>query len=221
MSAGGYIYILTNPAFEEYVKIGYADNVEQRMKQLNKSEAVPFAFRIYATYRVSQRLKDKEAHKIIDVLNRDLRSRDIVDGKLREREFFKISPEEAYSIFEAMAEIHGCHDCLKKYTATKEEEEEEKKAQDNRVEERKRRSPFTFSMVDIPIDAELECPDVEHDGAITVCDDRHVLYQGKKWAMTTLVHHLLKKEFTGAGTEYFKYEGEWLNERRQRMEQQS
>lgn len=28
--AKGYIYILTNPSFEEYVKIGYAHDVELR-----------------------------------------------------------------------------------------------------------------------------------------------------------------------------------------------
>lgn len=31
----GVIYILTNPSFNQYVKIGYADNVETRLKQLN------------------------------------------------------------------------------------------------------------------------------------------------------------------------------------------
>ena len=36
------IYILTNPSFPQYVKIGYADNVETRLKQLNnKHRAVP------------------------------------------------------------------------------------------------------------------------------------------------------------------------------------
>jgi len=28
----GVIYILTNPSFPEYVKIGYADNLEKRMQ---------------------------------------------------------------------------------------------------------------------------------------------------------------------------------------------
>ena len=45
----GAIYILTNPSFKEYVKIGYADDVEKRLQQLNRSECTPFAFRIYAT----------------------------------------------------------------------------------------------------------------------------------------------------------------------------
>ena len=48
----GVIYILTNPSFPQYVKIGYADNVESRLKQLNNSECIPFAFRIYSTYEV-------------------------------------------------------------------------------------------------------------------------------------------------------------------------
>ena len=36
----GSIYILTNPSFPEYVKIGYADDVNKRVQQLNSSEAV-------------------------------------------------------------------------------------------------------------------------------------------------------------------------------------
>lgn len=44
----GYIYILTNQSFPEYVKIGYADNVDERIAQLNRSECTPFAFRKYA-----------------------------------------------------------------------------------------------------------------------------------------------------------------------------
>ena len=30
------------------MKIGYADNMENRLKQLNRSECIPFAFRVYA-----------------------------------------------------------------------------------------------------------------------------------------------------------------------------
>lgn len=36
MGNKGVIYILTNPSFPQYVKIGYADNVESRLKQLNR-----------------------------------------------------------------------------------------------------------------------------------------------------------------------------------------
>ena len=58
----GVIYILTNPSFPEYVKIGYADDIDARLKQLNRSECIPFAFRVYATYEVASRLSDLKIH---------------------------------------------------------------------------------------------------------------------------------------------------------------
>ena len=53
MDKTGVIYILTNPSFPEYVKIGYADDIDKRLQQLNRSERIPFAFRVYATYEVN------------------------------------------------------------------------------------------------------------------------------------------------------------------------
>lgn len=78
---GGVIYILTNPSFKDYVKIGYADDIEKRLAQLNRSECVPFAFRVYATYEVDSRLSDLQVHRIIDRLNPDLRSIEEFEGK--------------------------------------------------------------------------------------------------------------------------------------------
>lgn len=103
----GYIYILTNPSFKEYVKIGYADNVQKRLAQLNRSECIPFAFRVYATYEVNSRLSDTKLHAIIDRLNPNLRSVETFEGKERKREFYAMTPEDAYSILEAIAEING------------------------------------------------------------------------------------------------------------------
>lgn len=37
----GVIYILTNPSFPDFVKIGYADDIQTRLKQLNRSECIP------------------------------------------------------------------------------------------------------------------------------------------------------------------------------------
>ena len=53
-STEGYIYILTNPSFPPYVKIGYANNVEARVKKLNQTECTPFGFRIYAKYKAKR-----------------------------------------------------------------------------------------------------------------------------------------------------------------------
>ena len=121
----GVIYILTNPSFPEYVKIGYADDIEKRLSQLNRSECIPFAFRIYAVYEVDSRLSDKKVHAIIDKLNPNLRSIEEFEGKPRVREFYAMDAEDAYSILEAIAEINGRVDKLKKYKLTDTEEKEE------------------------------------------------------------------------------------------------
>lgn len=123
---GGVIYILTNPSFPEYVKIGYADDIKKRLKQLNRSECIPFAFRVYATYEVTSRLSDLKLHSIIDKLNPNLRSIETFDGKQRIREFYAMNPEDAYSILSAIAEINNCEDKLHRVLPNADEIEDEK-----------------------------------------------------------------------------------------------
>ena len=42
----GVIYILTNPSFPDYVKIGYADDIDKRLKQL-KDDKFYYHYRRY------------------------------------------------------------------------------------------------------------------------------------------------------------------------------
>ena len=128
MEKNGVIYILTNPSFPEYVKIGYADDIDKRLQQLNRSECIPFAFRVYATYEVNSRLSDLKIHAIIDKLNPNLRSIDNFNGHKRVREFYAMSAEDAYSILEAIAEIHGCSDKLKLATMSEDDKAAEETA---------------------------------------------------------------------------------------------
>ena len=147
----GVIYILTNPSFPQYVMIGYADNVESRLKDLNRSECIPFAFRIYATYEVEERLTDLKLHALIDQLNPNLRSIDEVDGKKRVREFYAMSKEQAYSILETIAILGGRKDRLHLYEPTTEEKKNENLAQEIEEEHIERLSPFAFSKCKIPV----------------------------------------------------------------------
>lgn len=207
-NCNGVIYILTNPSFPQYVKIGYADDIDRRLAQLNRSECIPFAFRVYATYEVPSRLSDLKIHSIIDSLRSDLRSIDNFNGQKRVREFYAMSPEDAYSILEAMADIHDCRDKLKKYEMTVAEAVAEETATEIAIESRKRGNNFTFSDMQIPIGAILEFhtnPEIK----CVVVDERRVEYQGETMYLTGLASKVMgKKAF--AGPQYFKYKGAYL-----------
>lgn len=140
----GVIYILTNPSFPEYVKIGYADDIDRRLAELNRTECTPFAFRVYATYAVKTRLTDLKIHEMIDRINPALRSIDNVNGKKRVREFYAMSAEDAYLMFEAMAEIHGTTNLLVKIKPDKKQEEEEETANEVKEIAREKLIPFSF-----------------------------------------------------------------------------
>lgn len=214
----GYIYILTNPSFKEYVKIGYAADVKKRLNELNSSTAVPFAFRIYATYEVDTELSDKKLHAILDQLAPKLRSSEEYEGKLRVREFFAMTPEDAYSILEAIAGINGYTHRLKKWKPTVAEQKDEETAQEISEAHQERLKPFAFSMCNIAVGEEIEFSynGCEKSGTMcTVVDDKHVECEGAVWSLTKLAKHLLGDvKWALAGPRYFKYKGEWLNDLR-------
>ncbi len=221
MEKTGFIYILTNPSFPQYVKIGYAANVEKRLDELNRSTAVPFAFRVYATYEVDSALSDKKLHSILDKLNPDLRSTEEVDGKRRIREFYAMTPEDAYSILEAISEINGFSHRLKKWKATESEQKDEELAQEINEQHQERLSPFAFSKCNIKPGEYVEffCIGCAYSGTVCeVIDDRHVRYDGQVWSLTALAKHLTGAKSALAGPRYFKYNGEWLNDIRHRLE---
>lgn len=124
----GYIYILTNPSFSQFVKIGYADDIFQRLKQLNRSECIPFAFRLYAYYEVADRLTDIKLHTLIDKLNPGLRTIEDFNGKKRVREFYAMDAEDAYSILESIADINGLKEKLILVKPTNDEIHDEEEA---------------------------------------------------------------------------------------------
>jgi len=216
----GVVYILTNPSFPDYVKIGYADDIEKRLQQLNRSECIPFAFRVYATYEVSSRLSDLKIHSIIDKLNPNLRSIDNFKGQKRVREFYAMKPEDAYSILEAIAEIHGCVDKLHLIPLTDEEIVAESVAKEI-VEERKSRAiPFSFSLCNIPIGATLQfwkTATQETDIMCTVVDNKRVEYEGTAYSLSALAAKLSNVSYAVHGPCYFKYNGEWLNDIRDKL----
>lgn len=144
----GVIYILTNPSFPEYVKIGYADDINVRLKNLNRSECIPFAFRVYATYAVNTKLSDLKVHTMIDLMNPSLRTIDNVDGKKRVREFYAITAHDAFEMLKAMAEIHGTTDNLKLINPTNDQIKEEETASEERVKRSSIKKPSLKHLIE-------------------------------------------------------------------------
>lgn len=209
----GVIYILKNPSFPDYIKIGYADNIKNRLQQLNNSECTPFAFRVYATYEVDSRLSDLKIHSIIDKLNPNLRSIDNFNGKKRVREFYAMTAEDAYLILEAIAEIHNCTDRLKKWELTKEDMVAEEIAEEVNLEKQARSANFSFSNYEIPVGAVLVHMDNPNVTCV-VADERRIEYNGETMYITPFAKMISGKTYITKGPKYlaehFTYNGELL-----------
>ena len=216
--AKGFIYILTNPSFKEYVKIGYAHDVEKRIQQLNRSETIPFAFRAYAKYEVDSELTDKELHNLIDKLNPDLRTIENFDGKKRVKEFFEMSKEDAYTILESIAKISGTTSRLTLCTPTGKQLEEEQRAEEAR--ENARRGNFHFSEVGIKPGEEVVFVEDETIRPIVV-DDRHVRYEKQVTSLSALAKQLKQTPYPLQGTVWFTYKGVKLANLRYQMEKRN
>lgn len=179
----GVIYILTNPSFPDYVKIGYADDVEKRLKELNRSECIPFAFRLYAYYKVPRRLTDMKLHQMIDKLNPNLRSIEEFDGKTRKREFYNMSPADAYSILETIAQINGLEENLVL------NEPSSKEIKDEEVAEEIRTKRTSLPKLDWMIEQGIVSVGdkiciISHPSEVaTIIDGRHVEYKGETMSM--------------------------------------
>lgn len=215
----GVIYILTNPSFPEYIKIGYASNMEKRLKQLNRSECIPFAFRVYATYEVSEPLQDKELHSLIDRLNPDLRAIDNFDGKPRIKEFYAMSAEDAYALLESIAKLSGTEEKLRRLTPEGHEILDEEVAAEVQEEAKERKAPFSFTKCGIPAGAKITL--VGHpDVVATVKDDRQIEYQGRACSLSSLAQELLHTSYPLQGPVHWTYEGKRLRDLRREREAQ-
>ena len=210
----GVIYILTNPSFPEYVKIGYAKDIEQRLLQLNRSETIPFAFRVYATYDVVTPLSDLILHDLIDGLNPDLRAIETFNGKKRTREFYEMTPEYAYNILSSIAKLSGTESRLKRIKPEGHEVEDIKIAEE--AEKAYRRGPFTFSSVGInPGEIISFVPDLSITA--TVVDDKHIRIGETVTSLSGAAKSILHKNAL-QGPKYWSYNGKILDDIRTEKE---
>lgn len=189
--AKGFIYIMTNPALKDMVKIGYAQNVETRRKQLSTT-ALPYEYEVYATYETSGNLEDKMLHKMIDQLNDNLRVS-------KNREFFVMTPQEAYELLEAIATISGTK---VKLTLVK--------GKGNGSIQPIKRPAINFLKCGIPVGAELVFID-DPEVKVYVQDEHKVLWDEEITSLSAVAGALKHKKAI-QGSAYFMYNGKLITE---------
>ncbi len=224
--AKGIVYILTNPCLDGWVKIGMTErnDVEKRLQELNSPANIPLSYRCYATYEVENPLEvEKRIHSLIDRVDNSLHAREeLGNGKIREREFFRISPETAYGIFVDIAVLRNDRDSLKIYEPTMEEAREEEIA-----DTKPRRSNSSFELLGIPAGTEIAFLFDDSIVARVLDDSNSVEYESEKYSVTALARKLLvekrdwKATSSANGWRFFTKSGVTLSDLRDKIENEN
>lgn len=196
------IYVLTNEAMPKYVKIGVTTtSLEQRIKELSSSTSIPLPFTcFYACTVKNATFVERKLHDAFD------------DNRVNpKREFFEISPERVVSALK-LVEIE---DITPKKDVV--ESQEDERALNQARAERERRTKFNFKTVGIPIGAELVFSRDENKKA-KVVDESSIEYNGEITSLSSSAQKILGYKYAPAGTAYWMYDGETLDERRRWME---
>jgi len=203
--AKGLLYVLTNEAMPELVKIGFTNgsDIEERMKQLYASTAVPLPFECYFAAEVE---KPEEKEKLLHQLFDDKRVN-------KKREFFKVEPERVVTA------IRLCE--YKEKTPSINGLEEEDKAA---IEKEKiRRSKINLEKIGINVGSTLI---FSRDNSIValVKENNKIEINGELKSLSQAaldeLHKLGSKTTSVSGSDFWMYEGELLDERRKRIEEE-
>lgn len=190
----GLVYILTNPCLDGWVKIGMTErnDIEKRLQELNSPTNIPLSYRCYAVYEVENPLEvEKRIHSIIDRVDDSLHAREqLNNGRIREREFFKISPETAYGIFKDIASLRGDLNKLKLYAPTANQAQEQELA-----ESRNKRSNNSFKLLHINKGDIITFLYDESITAIVLDEKNKVEYDGVEYAVSALAVKILVENY--------------------------
>lgn len=218
--SNGLVYILTNPCLAGWIKIGMTErnDIERRLTELNAPPNIPLSYRCYATYEVEEPYEvEQHIHNLIDMIDDSLHAREeLTNGRIREREFFKISPEKAYGIFKTVASLRGDADMLKLYIPT------EAQAQEQEIAEyHPRRSNNSFALLGIDIGEKITFLYDETIAAEVIDNKNRVKFNDKIYTVSGLAKKILIENFswqTGIqvnGWRYFAKDGKSLSDLRE------
>lgn len=219
----GLVYILTNPCLDGWVKIGMTErnDIERRLQELNSPPNIPLSYRCYATYEVENPLEvERRIHSLIDRVDDSLHAREqLNNGRVREREFFKISPETAYGIFKDIAALRGDANKLKLYTPTLDQSQELELA-----ENKTKRSNNSFELLNIGVGEEISFLYDDTIIAKVLNKKNQVEFDGIQYSVTGLARKILFERFDWAenlhvnGWRFFTKDGISLSDLRDNIE---
>lgn len=194
------IYILINECMPGLIKVGRTStNVEQRMRELYKT-GVPYPFQCFYAALVSNgEFVEKKLHDAFG------------DHRVpTNREFFRIDPNRV----KAALELAAVREMTPSYDPEMTAEMREFVT---------RRPPFRFSLAQIPLGSELRFARDEQI-VCKVVDDKAIEFEGQITSLSAAASLVLsrtgRKSTQIQGPLYWLFEGETLEERRQRVEEE-
>ena len=205
------IYILTNEAMPDYIKVGKSNEngLQDRIRSLSNT-SVPFPFELFYACKVP---KSRNAEKLFHSAFNKYRVSD-------KREFFEISPDEAR---DALL-LTGCEevDIDNSITNTI----TDKRQLESLERAKRRRGNFNFQIVGIDPGAELIFNGNEEKKVMVVDNKRVKLDDGTITSLSDATRRLFEQERHSppgrqySGPRHFQYGGETLADRRERMEKE-
>lgn len=108
------------------------------------------------------------------------------NGRIREREFFNISPETPYGIFKDIASLHYDTKKLKLYAPILEQSQEQEIA-----ERKTKRSNNSFKMLNIAVEEDIAFLYDDTVAARIFSDKNQVEYECESYSVTKLAFKLL------------------------------
>lgn len=205
MGEVGYVYVLTNPSFKEnWVKIGRSKRLsEERARELYNT-AVPLPYEIYAILKTEKYVEaEKAIHRSIDRLS-NLRIN-------KSREFFNISPEDAYHILSDIKDLLGDEAVLELKG-----DNIEVKIKQNGIQQ-PRAQVFSFYAKGVKNGDIVTFVDDPNIKAVVI-SDRQVLFEDQTWYLSRLTAEIYRRSgkisASGAyqGPAFFLFKGKILTE---------
>lgn len=198
----GIVYVLTNPAMPDLVKIGMTtrNEIDSRMRELY-STGVPFPFE--CEYACKVLVCDcAKIEKALHVAFHPYR----VNAS---REFFKILPEQAIAILKL---LDRGSDITNEVTAEINEDVTVSDKVAAQKFKQNRRPPLNFREMGIPVGSKLQFVKDEQAFEVEIYADKKVLFNGQERSLTSVTQELLGLDYSVQPTPYWTYNGESLTD---------